>query len=102
MFSVPLTQAQLAAFCQSSPPSPLPIQLLGGLFGALSNDTYVATWASADASNVLDWREVVVEGLTSAMTWDASLLTCHGVASGLKYEFLVSKVSSKRWVPLAL
>lgn len=81
---------------------PIPLQLTSGLFGSTDNEgtyagntTYVGIWGDADPSNTEDWQEVQVETADDSMTWNEDTLTCSSVVTGIKYEFLTSKVGSQ-------
>ncbi len=89
---------------QGDTATPLPIELLSGLFGSSTTfsgtyagkKTYVGLWGDSDPSNVADWIEVEVESIDDSMSWIEEENTCTKVISGVQYEFLTASVGSQQ------
>ena len=87
----------------ADPSTPLPVQLLSGLFGTASMGgvyngmkAYVGTWGDSDPSNIADWLQAEVESIDEGMSWNEQESTCSKVISGIESNFFTASVGSQQ------
>ena len=99
-----LAQMRAAERCGAGvsdvPARPLPVQLLNGLLGAEAGGfggktAYVGIWGDSAMGNVAEWLELEVPQADDKMSWNEATATCSNVITGVRYEFLTTKIGAQ-------